>query len=102
VRAFELTNGRELKALWDDEALNGGTLQVWGLSAPNPNRGEGSFFKVANFPEVPSVGAWVHAQSWWWQRSCKCSLGMLLAFVHNGNSNDNLGSQQKLHNLEIV
>ena len=36
VRVSELTNGRELRALRDGDALNGGTLLVWDLSAAVP------------------------------------------------------------------
>jgi len=36
LRASELTNERELRALRDGDALNGGTPQVWGLSEPIP------------------------------------------------------------------
>ena len=34
MRASELTNRRELKTFRDGVALNGGTPQVWDLSAP--------------------------------------------------------------------
>jgi len=54
----ELTNGKELRTLRDGDAMNGGTPQVWDLSAPVPNldRGEESFSELANFPEVPGAG----------------------------------------------
>jgi len=58
VRVSELTNGKELRTLRDGDAMNGGTPQVWDLSAPVPNldRGEESFSELANFPEVPGAG----------------------------------------------
>jgi len=45
-----------LRALCDDDALNGGTPQAWELSAPVPRPKEGSFPELANFPEAPGAG----------------------------------------------
>ena len=52
----ELTNRRELRALRVGETLNGGTPQLWGLSAPYPDRGGREFSDLANFAEVPGTG----------------------------------------------
>ena len=72
--------------------LNGGTSQVWGLSTPVPRPREGSFSELANFPE--------HARHWWWWQSYRSSLRMFLTFIHDGNSNKNLGSI--VHAAEIA
>jgi len=56
VRASELTNRRELRALCDGDTLNRGTQQVWVSLHPYPDQGEGSFSEFANFPEVPGMG----------------------------------------------
>jgi len=39
MRASELTNARQLRALRDGDALNGGTPLVWGLSVPTEGKG---------------------------------------------------------------
>jgi len=49
----ELTNGRELRAPQDGDALNGGTPRVWGLPAPVPVprlRGR-EFLQVGKLPQ---------------------------------------------------
>ena len=39
MRASELSNERQLRALRDGDALNEGTPQVWGLSVPTERKG---------------------------------------------------------------
>ena len=60
MRASELTSRRELRALQDDDALNGALHRSEISLRPYPDRGEGSFSELANFPEAPGVGAWVY------------------------------------------
>ena len=60
VRASELSNRRGLTALRDGEALNGGTPQVWGLSAPIPSPRGREFLRVGELPRSP--GVWSLAQ----------------------------------------
>lgn len=66
----------------------------------HPDQGEGSFSKLATFPESLIRGAWVHAWCWRWQWSYKSSLHAFLTFVHKGKLNDNPGSI--VHDAEIV
>ena len=89
----ELTNGRELRALWVSEALNEGTPHVWGLPVPVPHdQGEGVFPSWRTSQKSLVQGAWVHVRLWWWWQSCNSSLHMFCTFIHNGNSNDALSS----------
>ena len=58
MRASELTNARQLRALRDGDALNGGTPQVWGLSVPVPRLRGREFLRVGKLPRCPRhVGA---------------------------------------------
>ena len=82
------------------EALhNSGSLRL------KPDRGEGSFSELANFPET-EVPARVHAQCWWWGRSCKSSLHMFLMYILtrslplHGNLNNDLGSVVQATKIE--
>ena len=97
--ASELTSRRELRALRVGETLKG-ALHSSGVSLhPYPDRGEGSFSDLVNFPEVPGTrGFWC----WWWHWSCKSSLHVCTFFtlIHNGNWNDNLASI--VHATEIA
>ena len=56
VRASELTNGRELRALQVGEALNRGSPPVWGLSVPVPRLRGREFLWVGDPPRCPWHG----------------------------------------------
>jgi len=45
-----------------------------------PDRGEGSFTDLANFPEA-EVFARIRGRCWWWGRSCKSSWHMFLTYI---------------------
>ena len=69
-----------------------GTLSKSGVSLHlYPDRGEGSFSKLANFPKIPIAGARVHSQHWWWWWSCKGSVRTFFTLIQDGNSDDDLG-----------
>jgi len=52
----ELTNGRELRALWDGDTLNGSTPQVWDLSVPIPRPRRRELLTVGKLPRSPWCG----------------------------------------------
>jgi len=49
-----------LRTFRDGDALNGGTSQVWDLSAPVHRLRGREFLRVDELPEAPGVGAWVY------------------------------------------
>ena len=53
VRASEMTNRRELRTFRDGDALNGGTPQVWDLSATVPRPRGREFLRVGELPRSP-------------------------------------------------
>ena len=68
---------------------------------PYPDQGEGSFSELVNFPEVPGVG----------RLECMPNVDggdgaarapYICSVPKYGMPNDDLGSQQELHNLEIA
>ena len=101
VRVFELTNNRVESSLrWS--SLERGTPQVWFFSVPVSSPRGREFLWVGELSKVLGLGAWVHAWHWWRWPACKSSLRMFLTFIHDGNLNHNLGSQQRLHDLKIT
>ena len=63
MRASELTNGRELRALQVGEALNRGSPPVWGLSVPVPRPRGIEFLRVGKLPKVPGEGELITCQT---------------------------------------
>jgi len=55
MRASELTNTRQLRALRDGDALNGGTPQVWGRSVPTEGKGVSSSWHGGGLEYKPKV-----------------------------------------------
>ena len=92
----------ELKALWDGQALKGALHRSVFFPCLYPVQEEESFSELVSFPKSLAWGAWVHAWHWWRWPACKSSLRMFLTFIHDGNLNHNLGSQQRLHDLKIT
>jgi len=98
VRASELTNRRELRTFRDDDVLNGGTPQVWDLSAPVPRPRGREFLRVGELPRSPWCGGLsIHARHWMWRRSCKSLLRTSLTFIYDGNSKGSI-----VHATEIA
>ena len=107
MRVSELTNGRELRTLRDGDAMNGGTPQVWDLSAPIPNidRGKESFSELANFPEVPGGGPSVYIYMPdidCDDRAARAHYVRSLPLYTMETQRVQLCMQQKLHDLEIA
>ena len=89
---------RELRTFRNGDSLNGGTPQVWDLSAPIPRPRGREFLRVGELPRSPWCGGLsIHARHWRWRRSCKSLLCTSLTFIYNVNSKGSI-----VHATEIA
>ena len=98
VRADKQKRVENFQRWWCLERVRG-ALHRSGISPRlYPDRGEGSFSELANFPEAPwCMGLIIHAWHWRWWRSCKSLLRTSLTSIYDGNSKGSI-----LHATEIA